>query len=148
MLKYDISIYLFSQLEEGFFNSKSLTCEFKNNVLNAYKFESSFKEDQPEITEKERLNLEKGKTTKNNVQNLFGTPSSKAFFPTTIASGYVPSGTKEIWEYSYKELSWTMRGYTNKINKSLTKSITIFFDSNGIVIDSRHFKDTLTGTTD
>ena len=144
--EYDISIYAFSQLEEGLMNYKRLFCEFKNNLLNAYDFESTFKEDQPRITEKEKIYLERGKTRRNDVQNLFGTPTSKAFLPTTLISDYVPSGTKEIWKYSHREIEMTI-GRTTNIDKYLIKSIIIFFDGDGIVIDSSYFEDVSKGAT-
>ena len=130
--EYEIFRYYYTHLEEGMYIAKVrvLDCEFKNDIVNGYIFNSTFKEEQHKFNEKERSKLEKGRTTKNDVLNLFGATSGKALLPTTLPFLNAPSGTREIWTYSYKYFK-----IISDTEKAYTKYLAAFFDSNSSLID-------------
>jgi outer membrane protein assembly factor BamE (lipoprotein component of BamABCDE complex) len=74
-----------------------------------------------QFDEKQVSKIEKGKTTQEEIQNLFGDPSGKG----SNADG------ETQWTYSYTHAS-SLTGYDSKVQM---KTLMITFDKSGIVKD-------------
>lgn len=120
-----------------------LACEFNGKgVLTAYSFHESG--DAPRnFDENERFKLVKGKSSRHEVENLLGAPDGKALLPSTITLPAIemklggapfplakpPEEAKEAWQY----YSQTLDDY---LNKSAQKTLTVFFDAQGLYVGS------------
>jgi hypothetical protein len=75
---------------------KTIVFEFVNDRLFAYNFVSSFHSDSSNFDESNVVQLENGRTTREDVEALFGPPGGRAVFPATaLAVG------EEKWIYQY-----------------------------------------------
>ncbi len=143
---FDAEVYFYYDRDESKgppVEAKFLACEFNKGVLNAYSFYDSSEPTQKWVDEAERFKLVKGKSTKQEAEQLLGTPTSKALLPTTITlaalamqqSGAtfplskIPDDSKEAWQYFSPN-------YDDYLHKSAQKTLTLFFDAQGIYLGS------------
>ena len=122
-----------------------LGCEFSNGVLTAYTFRDSDESVSMlrNFEDQSWLKLTKGKSTRQDVENLLGVARGKALLPTTITLPAldtklglavfpitkIPEASTEAWQY-YSQ-------YFDEVsNKSSQKTLTLFFDAKGVYIAS------------
>ncbi|MDD5034342.1 MAG: hypothetical protein PHE55_06250 [Methylococcaceae bacterium] len=122
---------------------KVLACEFSKGVLHAYVYRNLDESGGKGFDDKDRVKLVKGKTRRQEVENLFGIPDGKALLPTTMTLAAldlrlqsfsaplasIPEGAREVWQYYRQELDDARR----KISQ---KTLSVFFDDQGQVVAS------------
>lgn len=133
--------YAYPESEENIYvyRWRNLNCTFKNGILDGYFFNSVINEDQVKFKDIKKVNIEKGKTTKSDVQNLLGIPTSKTLLPSICLTLNTSSDTKEVWSYAYNSLKPSSEGIWKEYFV-YDNSISMYFDSNGILIDYKCFE--------
>jgi len=128
-IEFEIITYVYIRLDlPNNLKRRILRCEFRNDSLNAYYFDSDFAEAETYFNENGQSYLKKDKSTCKDVLNLFGIPSSRAFLPTTLNFPSGPPGAEEVWRYSF---SYPLEFGTDNIYK---KEFTAFFEKNDTFI--------------
>ncbi|MCX5718161.1 MAG: hypothetical protein NTW44_07675 [Nitrospirae bacterium] len=112
-------------LEEGVIPARALVYYFHNDVLVGQAFLSSFKSDNSNFDDIKIDKIIKGKTTRSEVFQLLGKPSSSFIFP------MVKETSGEAIGYSYQ----TTRGGVYSGFKFFRKGLSISFDDRNIVSD-------------
>lgn len=102
--------------------ARTLHIEFLNGKLIGYSASSSFDNDSTNFDDSKVAQLERGKTSQNDVTNLLGAPSGELMFPLIST----PKGHVAL--YSYAEDNVTKR-------ERATKFLAVYFDDGGIVRD-------------
>jgi hypothetical protein len=127
---YDSLVYLYvdtvgQQLVGAFAGvrpSRTLHLVFLDGKLISYTASSSFDNDSTNFDETKVAQLERGKTTQNDMTNLFGVPSGEAMFPMISAQhGHVAV-------YNFIQDNVTTREHA-------TKFLAVYIDDSGIVRD-------------
>ena len=123
--------------------SQYLACEFSKGVLTAYSAYDSTESIQHSFDESQRFKLVKGNSTRQDAERLLGKPTGRALLPTTITlaaldmktSGApfplakIPPDAKEAWQYF-------SQNFDDYLRKSAQKTLTLFFDDNGLFLGS------------
>jgi hypothetical protein len=111
-------------LYSGVVPARVINLGFDADILVHHSFQSSFRADPSELDETKASQLIKGKTTGDQVRELFGRPSGEQIFP------FVDQG-KMAWIYSYSHY----RRVTDLKKNRYSKSLVIRFSQEGIVED-------------
>jgi hypothetical protein len=133
--KYELVNYQYTKNILGSVNSRLLILEFKDGVLNAYEFSSSFDEDKTkaDLQGADHLREGIGKLSQDDVTHALGEPDGKSLCPTTL-SDYKDKCAKgtEIWAwFSTDKLKF---GFSNHYDEKAT-TVYVIFDANGKVSD-------------
>jgi hypothetical protein len=133
--KFDEVRYLYAYANMASAQSRLLDLEFRNGLLNAYYFLSSFDHDKTLIQADGFSQIKKGESTKADVMRLLGEPHGKAVSPTEHMD-FKDRAAKgaEVWV-------WTAMGSVSTFGaayggqKVTSSSIYLVFDANGVVTD-------------
>jgi outer membrane protein assembly factor BamE (lipoprotein component of BamABCDE complex) len=101
---------------------RTLHLEFLNGKLIGYSASSSFDNDSTNFDDGKVGRIERGKTNRNDVTNLFGTPAGELLFPLIST----PKGHVALYNYAEDNISKRERA---------TKFLAVYFDEGGIVRD-------------
>lgn len=111
--------------EEGVIPARALSYYFHSDILVGQEFLSSFKSDSSNFDDTKIAAISKGKTTRAEINQLFGQPTSSFIFP------MIDQTTADAVGYSYN----TTRGGAFSGFKFFTKTLRVTFDEKGIVSD-------------
>ncbi len=117
--------------------ARVLFLEFKENKLNAYVYNSGFKEDETIFNYDSKDNIVRNSSTKEDVLSIMGAPSGKALYPTSFKD--YPEDhedVSEVWTWSYTSPSDGLDTSTIK-----SQSVNVFFDDKGIVMELKANKE-------
>jgi outer membrane protein assembly factor BamE (lipoprotein component of BamABCDE complex) len=104
---------------------RGITLGFDNDILVSHNFQSSFKEDNSEFDESKATQIVKGKTTKEEIRQLFGRPSGEQIFP----FARTPKGISWVYGYSH------FRNTRELNRRTYRKGLAIYFTEAGVVED-------------
>ena len=139
----EVYFYLDRYETGGRWQYRFLACEFSKGVLTAYAYHEYLESGEGGFDEKERGTLDKGKSTRHDVEKRFGVPQGKALLPTTITLpalqmklggapfplAQAPEGSAEAWQYYSQNMDDDLR-------KSGQKTLSVFFDAQGLYLGS------------
>jgi hypothetical protein len=111
--------------EDGVIPARAMAYYFENDILVGKEFVSSFKSDSSNFDDTRISAIVKGKTTRENVNQLLGRPSGSYIYPMVKATN------GEALGYSYV----TTRGGAFGGFKVFRKSLRVSFDQNNLVSD-------------
>jgi len=113
-------------------NVRHLRLEFKQDVLNAHVYLSSFAEDATDFNYPASESIEIGISTKENLLQMLGKPSGKGNCPTTLEdfNSKCDNNDHEIWSWIYIS---PMKGTNSDTMKR--KNTAVVFDGDGVVVD-------------
>jgi len=147
----EVYVYLDNGDRGGSAQYRFLACEFSKGVLTAYAYHERLDEDAAGFDDKARGGLEKGKSTRQDVQRQLGPPQGRALLPTTInlqalqtklggapfPLSKVPEDSAEVWQYYSQNFGLGLR-------KSGQKTLSVFFDAHGQYLGSALLQETVT----
>lgn len=119
-----IGYFNYERDNSGNFSVRSINLEFRNNLLNAYRYTSTFTEDAIDSEFRGLSEITKDVSNKFDVLRALGEPSGKAFCPTVFAGEHqihCSNGT-ELWMWEAKDA-----------DLAHGKLVRITFGNNGIV---------------
>ena len=111
-------------LYSGVVPARAMVFSTFNDVLVGQEFVSSFKIDATEFDEAKVKNLVKGKTTRAEVEALFGKPSGEVIYPIIKKAG------EKAYVYGYSQARGTAFNM-----KFYAKTLVVSFDAQGVVSD-------------
>lgn len=126
--------YASESMYDGSMNLRKLYVEFIDDTLNGYMFESSFPKESTDFSMKNATRIRNGKTTREDVLQMFGRPSGKIEGRTNLiamvcgqdAESTLGPDAEHVWAYQY---------YYHMYEKTDTsKTILLVFGSNGTVV--------------
>ncbi|MBL1213198.1 MAG: hypothetical protein HND52_07575 [Ignavibacteriae bacterium] len=116
--------------------SKELQLEFIKGILNGYAYQNSIDRNSTDFAEKNRMKIENGITSANDIESLFGKPHGIITLPSNLIS-IDPEISDEIkkdeivycWIYIY----YYYEGANHRL-KEYEKNLIIYFDKNNTVV--------------
>ena len=134
------------QSPNGYPELKVLACEFVKGSLTGYAFQEFTPAPAGGPDESSRARLAKGRTTRNEAENILGPPNGRSLMPTTlnldalagriggipIPLGGTPENAKEIWFYNSPSLD-------AEFHRPIQQSLAVFFDGQGKYLGSIGF---------
>ncbi len=111
-------------LHAGITPARSQGFYFLNGLLVGSEFTSSFKADGTEFDDTKVALIEKGKSTRQDIETLFGPPGGEYLPPLTT------DGADRAWVYLYSQA----KGSAFNL-RVLNKSLVVSFDASGLVTD-------------
>lgn len=116
------SSWFSSSVRSGVSAYRILALQFNDDVLMAYRFSSTYKEDSTDFDETKTSLIEKGKTAQADVINILGEPSGMGIYPSALQKGDIRL------LYHYQE-------YDSSTFVLLKKNLQIDVGQEGIVRD-------------
>lgn len=120
-------------------NTQTLVCEYNKGVLMGYLIKDTSLVSGPGFDNQDRPKLIRQKTTRQELQLIFGQPTLKTLLPSTLSIASLslrnggspiplvktPEGTAEVWQYvnEVKDFDGEVRA---------RRTLTVFFDREGI----------------
>ena len=132
---FEEALYVHAYADMGTARARSLSLEFRNGLLNAYNFVSSFDEDKTNVNADGFKDIKRGQSTKADVLRLLGEPQGKALAPSENAD------FKEKLKKGAEAWGWTAIGKLSTFGhvyggaQATTLSMYVVFDANGVVTD-------------
>jgi hypothetical protein len=130
---FQLVLYVYVHANIGTAKERQLTLEFRDDLLNAYSYASSFKEDQTLVNTDQLSEIERGTTRGRDMEDLLGRPDGKARCPSETFKIWCAVGT-EVWVWrSMNRLSTFGAAYAGIQTK--TNTVFVVLDNEGLVVD-------------
>jgi len=124
--------YLYAHADLSNAQARQLSLEFRDGVLNAFNYLSSFDEDKTTADTQKMESVKKGVSTKTDVLAILGAPSGKVKCPTQMTDfvKYAKPGVAEMW-------CWAAFGSVSTFGDHSTNStvIVVSFNPSGVATD-------------
>ncbi|MBP7216467.1 MAG: hypothetical protein KBA46_04195 [Candidatus Omnitrophica bacterium] len=119
-------------------STRTLHLEFKDEMLNAYDYVSSFDKDKTKVTIEGIDKIKIGQSSKTDALKLLGEPTGKALCPTTLYS------LKDKCENGGEMWVWRQNSKFSIYNPEAENKTEIYliFDKNSMVVDINTYKST------
>ena len=133
--KYKIVRYNYANANLASARSRLLILEFKDGLLNAYVYISSFGSDQTKFAWENIDQIEEGRSSQSAVLEALGKPQGKARCP-SLLEDYKErcQGGTEIWSYMTAERVSTL-GAAYRGRRPEMKTVFVTFDQDGTVVE-------------
>ena len=124
--------YMYAHADLSNAQARQLNLEFRDGLLNAFNYLSSFDEDKTTADTQKMESIKKGVSTKADVLAILGPPGGKVKSPTQMTDfvKYDKPGVAEMW-------CWAAFGSVSTFGDHSTSStvIVVSFDKNGVATD-------------
>ena len=131
--EFQLLRYVYVHANIGTAKERTLILEFRDGLLNAYSYASSFKEDQTLVDAGQLSEVERGTTRGRDMEDLLGRPNGKARCPSESFKIWCAVGT-EVWVWrSMNRLSTFGSVFTGI--QTETNTVFVVLDNEGLVID-------------
>jgi outer membrane protein assembly factor BamE (lipoprotein component of BamABCDE complex) len=132
---FDAVRYVYAYADMGSARARALEMEFRNGVLNAYNYVSSFDKDKTSVTADQMQKIERGVSKKDEVLRILGNPCGKALCPCYLAPFKDKCGKgTEIWTWTAMEKLSTF-GHAFGGDQIQSSTLIVAFDKAGVVTE-------------
>jgi hypothetical protein len=133
--KFELARYVYAHANMGSARARILDLEFRDGLLNAFHYASSFDKDKTVMNSEQLKQIQRGSSNKSDVLRILGKPHGRALCPSYNADFKDKCGKgNEIWVWTaMNKLSTFGAAYGG--DQVEMHNVFISFDGNGVVTD-------------